>query len=159
MTCRSTVGRKVPRWATLAGISFLLAGGTGCGVLNPSLITALGGNPVSSLPNPDGYVLIIYSNLTASAISFRSAQQYANGASENLNRIISAGDFEILAENCNLTSFQLSSLTISIPGGESLEVPSDRGAVIKNRDFVCGSVIAVTVSGSPQAPDITVEVF
>ena len=64
-----------------------------------------------------------------------------------------------MAENCDLTSYQLNSITISVPGSDSLEIPSDLGAVVKNRDYVCGNVISVTVSGSPDAPEITMEVF
>lgn len=159
MTPRWTVGRTVPRRAAWIGIALATALTAGCGVLNPALINSLGFNPVVSLPNPDGYVLLVYTNLTASSISFRSDQLYANGTQETLNRIVGPGDYQVIAENCNMTSFQLTSLTISVPGGESLEVPSDRGAVIKNRDYACGAVIAVTISGTPQAPEILVEVF
>jgi hypothetical protein len=159
MISRWTGGRAIPRWAAWAGFSLGWAACAGCGVLNPALVNSLGGNPVNSLPNPDGYVLIVYSNLTASSISFRYALDYANGATEDSNLIVSAGEFEVVAENCDLTSYQLTSITISVPGSDSLEIPSDLGAVVKNRDYVCGNVIAVTVSGSPDAPDVTVEVF
>lgn len=159
MTPRWTVGRTIPRWAIRAGFSLLLAAGSGCGVLNPALVNSLGINPVVSLPNPDGYVLIVYTNLTASSISFRHSLDYADGATEDSNLILAAGEFEAMAENCDLTSYQLTSITISVPGSDSLEIPSDLGAVVKNRDYVCGTVIAVTISGSPQAPDITLEVF
>jgi len=150
------VGRLLLRLALTLGCLLPL----GCSqVLNPALVNSLGINPTNTLPNPDGYVILMFTNLTAGSLSFSTTHEYNGEFSESFNYIVSPGTPFMVVEPCELTSFQLGNLTVAFPGGESIEVPSNRGAVIKNRDFTCGSVIAVTVQGAGAAVDLNLEVF
>ncbi len=150
---------RMGRWAIGGLLSMLpLMMGGGCDAINPALVASLGGNPASQLPDPDGYILVAFSNLTAGNVIVETNITYENGSEDTINNLIRAGRFLVYAENCELASFQVANATVSALG-EATDIPTNLGVIDLNQDYFCGSVIAVTISGTAPNIDLTLEVY
>ena len=127
--------------------------GLGC---NPSLITAVGGNPVNSVNTPDGYIMVLLINRTTASIN--AELQVSNTAGATFSGTYTVGpEFAFnIAYDCNLTSIQFVTFGYSTTGGVVTN-PSNLGPINAGQGLDCGKVVAVTATGSP--PTFSVQVY
>jgi hypothetical protein len=78
-----------------------------------------------------------------------------NGASKTWTITAAPGLFYTLAQDCELSTVQFVDFGFSSPGGINT-VASNLGVLTFGQEFQCGSVIAVTASGSPAAFSVQV---
>lgn len=143
--------RNLPAWFGMLTAAFVAAGG--CGVLNPSLVTAVGGNTINAdLDPPDGYVMILVMNRATVAV--QATLRVTKENNFTATRTYQVGPLSYIAEaqDCDTAAILFDNFSDG-----TTTTPANLGTLTRGTAFNCGSVIAITGDGTP--PTFTVEVF
>jgi len=133
----------------------------GCaGVINPALVTTLGGNPVSVLPSLEGFTHTLLMNLSDSSIVVRRQLRFYNDEVVVISDPLNTLEWKSFTHNCNLAGYQVVNISIASPGGgDPIDGPANVAELLADGDFFCGSLIAITFQGISPNIEISIEVF
>lgn len=154
MDGRPPMLRAWPAWLALTACGVALS--VGCGVVNPSLLGAVGSNTASNITAPQGYIVILLVNRSAVSTQARVQIRKENGAVQDLTLSSEPFNFFAFTQECGVTSIQFQTFGYAATTGTT-NVNANLGVLRVGETFNCGNVIAVVANGNP--PTFTVEVY
>ena len=150
--CRLPVAGALVAWTVLG-----LTGAGGCGVLNPALVSSLGVNPAGSIDPPEGYVVILVMNQSATSVQVDADIAYQDGTSKVWTIGADPVKYTAFALDCrNLESIHVTAFRYAGLGGV-VETPAALGTLVVGQAVNCGGIVAVTAAGTP--PGFSVQVI
>jgi hypothetical protein len=136
---------------------------SGCGIINPSLVSSFIGNPVYTLDRPSGSIVILVMNATTQAAVVRVLVTKQNESEIELSLPVepfgdpSQLDHVMVVQDCNVESIQLLGGSIaSEGGGGATEIPSDLPPLINGFNLSCGKVVSILIQGAGLQPQVRV---
>lgn len=123
---------------------------------NPSLISALGGDSVTTTDTPNGYIMILMMNQSPTSINAEIDITKMNGTLSRQTLSVAPLLFFTSANDCDVATIQFNNFGYATAGGV-VTSPSNLGPIQMGQGFNCGSVLAVTASGNP--PVFSVQVY
>lgn len=158
--------RSVPhRWAMLPLVTLSLVSATSCDVINPALLGSTGGSTIRALENAQGSLVILVMNRTTAVAAAQVLVTKQSGGTVLLTIPVQEfgdgndRDFSAIVQDCDIEQVQLLQVTAVSGEGETVEVPSDAPPLRMGIEINCGSVIAITVSGTSPTLFLDLTVF
>lgn len=152
-------GRLSARAIPTVLAALILAGSTGCGVLNPSLLGGIGLSPIQSLDPAQGSLVILVLNRSDAIAQAKVIVTKTSGAEVELNLTTQpfsqATELDHVAavQDCDIESIELMETIYAGPGGAST-IASDAGPLLSGFNLNCGDVVVVTIEGT--SPNVIV---
>jgi hypothetical protein len=147
--------RSRPRLMRTIAMAFVSIWGLGTGC-NPGLIQAIGGDPVTNVTTPDGYILILIINKSNTSINTQINISKTNGTVYDNTFSVPPLLFFTIANDCDVTSVQVENFSYATTSG-LVTNPSNLGVITATNGLSCGKVMAITASGNP--PTFSVQVY
>ncbi len=144
--CHQIVRHASSRALGVASLGLLLSFFGGCQSLNPSFVNTIGGNPINTLVDPPGTVVIVLINRTAFPAELQVQIFEADGFV--VTTVLNAGgnDFFVFGSDCEISGITFVSMTVNTGAEEGAPVPTT--PLVGGFNFRCGNVVSVTVSGT-----------
>ncbi|UCG31725.1 MAG: hypothetical protein JSU68_08650 [Phycisphaerales bacterium] len=142
-------GRLARRSLGLQLACCLLAG---CGGLNPSFLATLGVNPINSLDNQPGSILVLFINRTA-FVAQTQVRMFEESGFQSVTQLRAASnEYFVTGTDCEVTTMVVESATVRVTaaGGATTDVDVTVPAtpLVGGVNYVCGRILVVTVSGT-----------
>jgi hypothetical protein len=135
--------------------------GLGCGVVNPGILGAVGSNTGGTVSDPSttsGNVVIMLMNQTNATAQANVRVTKVNGGTLDLNMAAAANDFAAVTQSCEVQTIQVVQASFAGPTG-AVNVPAAVSPFTMGTTMQCGSVIAITLTGTPPSILIGVQGF
>jgi hypothetical protein len=124
----------------------------GCGGLNPSFLTTLGVNPINSLDNQPGSILVLFINRTAFVAETQVRMFEESGFQSLLQLRAASNEYFVTGIDCEITSIVIESATVHVTaaGGATsdVDVAVPGTALLGGVNYVCGRILVITLSGT-----------
>lgn len=148
--------------AGLLGLAVVLGPICGCQSFNPSFLEDLGISPISSLETPPGSVIVVLINRTAFPAELRIQVLEADGFSGTETLFSPGNSFFVTATDCEVSQITFQSMTVTTfgtTGTNDVDVAVPQTPLTGGFNFRCGNVVSVTVTGTNENFDVSVQVL
>jgi phosphoribosylformimino-5-aminoimidazole carboxamide ribonucleotide (ProFAR) isomerase len=124
----------------------------GCGGLNPSFLTTLGVNPINSLDDSPGSILVLFINRTA-FVAETQVRMFEESGFQSVTQLRAASnEYFVTGIDCEVTSMVVESATVRVTaaGGATsdVDVTVPETPLFGGVNYVCGRILVITVSGT-----------
>ena len=124
----------------------------GCGGLNPSFLTTLGINPINSLNNQPGSILVLFINRTAFVAQTQVRMFEESGFQSVLQLRAASNEYFVSGIDCEITSIVIESATVRVTaaGGATsdVDVTVPSTPLVGGVNYVCGRILVITIAGT-----------